>query len=345
MGLPTFSVLLANYNQESYLLKAVENILKQSLRPDEIIIVDDCSTDNSVETIQKILKEEPWIKFIQNEKNLGTVQTFNRLINAATCDYFHAIGPDDKILPGFYEKSLDLLGQYPQSGLCSSIVQCQDIHGKNLQLIPGPPDMPEKECFLTPEQFLDMYNKKGSWYCGTSAIWRREPYLEFGAHSPQTLGSLLDTVKFFQLAIKYGVCFIPEVLHTWTLTSTGFSAGARLNPDLALNLIEKAEEVMASQKWGVFPTTFIKEFKRRGLVSVANISLQKCHFETMQALEYNEKNRPGISWWDRLFLSLLKSFYKIQYFFTMLHFNFNLPRIFEKWKWKIFNSKNSLKNK
>lgn len=317
------------------MLRALEKILSQSLRPDEIIIIDDCSTDNSVETIQKILKQNPWIKFIKNEKNLGPVPTFNRVIQAATCDYFHAIGPDDVMLPGFYEKSLSLVSQYPEAGLCSTIVQCQDVQGKNLNLNPSPPYISKIECFLPPDSFLKSYMNFGSWYCGTSTIWRREPYWEFGAYAPSELGSLVDTFKFFQLAVKYGVCFIPEILHTWTVTASGFSARARLDPELALNLIEQAEEFMTSQQWGLFPSAFINEFKRRGLISIANTALEKSHYEMMRALNYNEKNRPGISCWDKMFMALLKRVCKIQYFFTMLHFNFCLYRFLGKWKWNL----------
>ena len=52
------SIIIPNYNKEKYIEKCVDSVLKQSYMPKEIIIVDDCSTDNSRRTIRKIGKEK-----------------------------------------------------------------------------------------------------------------------------------------------------------------------------------------------------------------------------------------------------------------------------------------------
>jgi glycosyltransferase involved in cell wall biosynthesis len=344
VSLPTFSVLLGNYNKGAYIEGALQAIWRQSLRPDEIIIIDDCSTDNSAEIIREILKKNPEIRFIQNERNMGTCYTLDRIVREASCDYFHLVGTDDIVLPGFYEKSMRLLSKYPEAGLCSGIAQCQDVEGKDLNLNPSPPYVSKTDCFVSPDNFLNKYKKYGNWYNGAVTFWRREPYLASGGFAPAELGSLTDTFKFYQLALQYGACFIPEVLHTWTVISSSFSARARLDRNLALNLIERTEEVMSKDPDDLFPSEFIKEFKRQGLISVANISIENSHFEMLRALEYNENSRPDVSGWDRLFLALLKSLYKVQYFFTILHFNFNLARYLRKWKWRLnFLLKNFIK--
>ena len=175
----------------------------------------------------------------------------------------------------------------------------------------------------------------GTWYKGVSTIWRREPYLETGGFAPAELESFVDTFKFFQLALKYGVCFIPEILHIGIVTSSSYSLKISQNQDHTLDLIQRAKEVMVSQPNGLFPTKFIQEFIRRGLIAVANITIEKSHSEMMRTLDYNENNRPGISAWDKVFMALLKRIYKIQHFFIMLHFNFNLIRFLRKWQWKL----------
>jgi glycosyltransferase involved in cell wall biosynthesis len=335
VSLPTLSVLLHNYNQGAHMEEALKAIFSQSLRPDEIIIIDDCSTDNSAEIIREILKEKPGIKFVQNDKNCGTCYTLNRIVHEATCDYFHLVGPDDLMLPGYYEKSLNILSQYPQAGLCSSITQCRDITGNNLNLNPSPPYLSNKALYLPPEKLTDVYKRYGSWYSGTSTIWRRKPYVELGGFAPAELESLTDLYKFFQLALKYGVCFIPEILHTWTVTSSGFSAKSRQDPNTTLKLHRLAEELMTNDSDDIFPSDFIEEFKKRGLISVTNIRIEKSHNEMLQALKYTENNRPEISGGDRLFVFLLKHMYKMQHFFTVIHFNFNLTRFLKKCKWNV----------
>ena len=58
------SIIIPNYNKEKYIEKCVDSVLKQSYMPKEIIIVDDCSTDNSRRTIEKLAKKNETIKLI-----------------------------------------------------------------------------------------------------------------------------------------------------------------------------------------------------------------------------------------------------------------------------------------
>ena len=58
------SIIIPNYNKEKYIEKCVNSVLEQSYMPKEIIIVDDCSTDNSRRIIEKLAKENETIKLI-----------------------------------------------------------------------------------------------------------------------------------------------------------------------------------------------------------------------------------------------------------------------------------------
>ena len=72
------SVYLTSYNKERYLPHAIESVLNQSLQPFEILIIDDCSTDNSIKIIKGYKSRYPdKIKLIINKKNLGITKTRN----------------------------------------------------------------------------------------------------------------------------------------------------------------------------------------------------------------------------------------------------------------------------
>ena len=58
----TLSVIITNYNNEKYINKCVESILMQTLPPNEIITVDDCSTDGSVKIIKSLMKKAVWLR-------------------------------------------------------------------------------------------------------------------------------------------------------------------------------------------------------------------------------------------------------------------------------------------
>src|SRR5215475_13259344 len=104
--LPTLSIVIPNYNHGEYLSAAVNAILKQSAQPAEVVIVDDGSTDNSVQILQRLAAENPVIRLHQNQRNQGAVFTINRGIDLATSEYVFCAAADDVVMPGFLEKSL-----------------------------------------------------------------------------------------------------------------------------------------------------------------------------------------------------------------------------------------------
>lgn len=96
---PKLSVCIASYNHDKYIYSALESVVSQDYENLEIIVVDDCSTDNSVSEIERFAKKYP-IKFIQQEKNQGPSLTTNRAISEAEGEFIALLGSDDLMLPG-----------------------------------------------------------------------------------------------------------------------------------------------------------------------------------------------------------------------------------------------------
>lgn len=97
--LPQISVCIASYNHENYIYAALESVINQDYENLEIIVVDDCSTDNSVAEIKRFAKKYP-VTFIQQEENQGPSLTTNRAIKAAKGEFVAFLGSDDLMLPG-----------------------------------------------------------------------------------------------------------------------------------------------------------------------------------------------------------------------------------------------------
>lgn len=83
----TLSAFLTNYNDADVVGRALDAITSQSRLPDEFIIQDDGSTDNSIEVIMPYVKKYPFIKFVKNEKNLGPIPAMQKVSSLATGDY------------------------------------------------------------------------------------------------------------------------------------------------------------------------------------------------------------------------------------------------------------------
>jgi glycosyltransferase involved in cell wall biosynthesis len=103
------SVIMASYNHERYITEAIESVLNQTYPELELIIIDDCSKDNSKEVIQSFQKRDDRVKPFFHKDNLGIARTANNAIDAATGKYLSFIGSDDVWVPTKLEVQLKVL--------------------------------------------------------------------------------------------------------------------------------------------------------------------------------------------------------------------------------------------
>lgn len=97
---PLVSVIIPCFNQESFIEESIESVLRQTYQNIEIICVDDCSTDNSVDLIGKYV-DLPNFKLIKNKKNLGVCLTRNLAVEASRGTYIFPLDGDDTIEPSY----------------------------------------------------------------------------------------------------------------------------------------------------------------------------------------------------------------------------------------------------
>ncbi len=94
------SVLIISFNQESYIENTIKSVITQDPKPLEIIIGDDCSTDNTWEIIRKYQNQFPTIiKCYRNVKNLGNIKNFNKIKKMPQGDIISCLGGDDYLKP------------------------------------------------------------------------------------------------------------------------------------------------------------------------------------------------------------------------------------------------------
>src|SRR5579871_2128360 len=96
---PKISLALLNYCQAKYLPDSIRAILSQTDAPDEILVFDDASTDNSLD----LLKEIPHAKFHFNPTNQGVKAVVDKVIEVSECDYIAIYPADDILHPQFVE--------------------------------------------------------------------------------------------------------------------------------------------------------------------------------------------------------------------------------------------------
>jgi glycosyltransferase involved in cell wall biosynthesis len=133
------SIIITSYNQELYLKEALISALAQTLPAYEIIIVDDASTDGSVELIKEYQKEYPAIiKPIFNTINIGVTKSRNKALNLLSGDYFTFLDGDDTFLPYKLELEYKAISKDSETGFVFSNFYFIDSTGKNQSIWASP---------------------------------------------------------------------------------------------------------------------------------------------------------------------------------------------------------------
>jgi succinoglycan biosynthesis protein ExoO len=104
--IPEVSIIIPAYNAESYIAKAIDSALNQTLTNIEVIVVDDASTDRTVEVIQYFT--DPRLQLLQNPQNLGVSASRNRAIQKARGQWIAVLDSDDWYVPNRLETLLHI---------------------------------------------------------------------------------------------------------------------------------------------------------------------------------------------------------------------------------------------
>lgn len=106
---PKVSVLIPTYNYAHYLPEAIESVLTQTFEDFELIIVDNCSTDNTEEIVNAYMEDDKRIKFMRNDENIGMYRNYNQALLLAHGEYIKFLNADDKFEPTLLEKFIAIL--------------------------------------------------------------------------------------------------------------------------------------------------------------------------------------------------------------------------------------------
>ena len=129
------SIIVTSYNANDFLIGAIESVISQTLRPHEIIIADDCSTDGSIETIRSYEKAYPgWIRGVFQPQNVGIPLNRNAALRAVKGNYVGILDGDDSFVPHKLEQQFMSLAASPDAKVVFSNYRCVETDGTELNL-------------------------------------------------------------------------------------------------------------------------------------------------------------------------------------------------------------------
>ncbi|MCS3532444.1 glycosyltransferase [Chryseobacterium sp. JUb7] len=169
-----FSILIANYNNGKFFKDCYDSILAQEYKNWETIIIDDRSTDNSVEVIKGIIGNDERFKLYENDANYGVGVTKSDLIERSTGDICGYLDPDDIIKPKALKSAVEILEKKKDVVLTYSRLAKCDEHLNILTEFKSAMQVPngQKYFFNFPIQIAPFVSFRKDVYMKTSRINR-----------------------------------------------------------------------------------------------------------------------------------------------------------------------------
>ena len=215
MSYPKVSVFLPTYNQNDFVLEAIESILIQDYPNLEIVIGDDGSTDGTQGILLEYEEKYPELfKLILSPINEGISVNCNKILKECTGKYVALFSGDDIWLPGKLLKQVDLMQENPDVSLCVSKVEWFDNKTNKTILIHPPGDFNVENMSI-----IDIAYHIGC--AGSSMMVRRNAIPEYGFES--SLPMVSDWLFYIEVLRRGSVIFINEALAKYRRHGTSMS--------------------------------------------------------------------------------------------------------------------------
>jgi glycosyltransferase involved in cell wall biosynthesis len=265
------SAVLPNYNHGPYLARAIDAIAEQDLPPDEIIVIDDASTDDSRDVLARCQLRHPNLVVICNGRNGGALRALQRGLEAAKGRYVYFAAADDQVLPAFFSRAIDALEAAPTIGLfCAETILLDGGTGRAMGMRPAVRPL-RKGGGLTGKEVATLLRRADNFIHTGSSIFRRAALLEIGfaLHA----GSFSDGLLARKIALTHGIWFMPVPVSIWNIHAGGLSRVTALDAGKARDALAAMPQLIGKDP--DFPLWYADLFRRRWRFGSARLTLQE----------------------------------------------------------------------
>lgn len=216
------SIVLASYNRADLVAKAINSCLNQTYQNIELIIIDDCSTDNSVEVIKAFCQQDDRIKFIQNNVNQGLQKNLNVAFAAASGDYLTWTSDDNLFDQNAIELMANFLQQNPDIGLVYTDYTTIDAADKKIARI-----------YQESPEYLQIRDCIGACF-----LYTREAMEKTGKYNEQIL-YVEDYEFFLRMGLVTKIAHIPESCYSYRVHPGALTQTKKQDIKKAKRLLKK----------------------------------------------------------------------------------------------------------
>lgn len=220
----SLSVVLPTYNHAAFLGEAVDALLRQTRRPDQLIVIDDASTDATPRLLDALASRDPALEVVRNETNRGTVFSMNRGLALARGRYLYTASSDDRADPRLFERTLELLAAHPKAPLC--ITDFAFLEAETGATHPKHLGLSRDSCYLTAEDVIRRLYLPGYILPAYGGIFDCDALRAIGGFRSE-LRWHSDWFATLVLAFRGGCCYVPEPLAAIRHLGGSYSSGSR----------------------------------------------------------------------------------------------------------------------
>jgi glycosyltransferase involved in cell wall biosynthesis len=243
----------------------------QERPPDEIVVVDDASTDDSLVVLDRYRERLPQLIVLRNECNSGAIASFQHGLEASSGRFVYFAAADDWVLPGFFKKALTIFYANPDCGfVCGEAVVLRGETGAVTGYRPAVrPSLREGK--FTPESTRRLLRRADNFMLAGSAVFRRDAVMEKGGFNGRA-GSFADGLLTRKIALTHGFYFAPGIFAVWNVFSQGYSRTTALDIEQAKSALKDLPALM--ERDADFPKWYPAVFKRRWRFGAARLALE-----------------------------------------------------------------------
>ena len=286
---PLVSIICLAFNHEKFVVETLNSVVEQNYQPIELIIVDDCSTDNTKLVINNWLLTHPEVQFIVNEVNRGNTKSFNNALKFAKGEYIIDLAADDLIVPNGVQLQINAFqnSKYQNLGVVYGNAEIINEDGSfNSYYFPVDADGKVISKRVTGNIYSSVLST-GDSICSVSALFKKSVF-DFLEGYDETL-DYEDLDSWIRASREYEFDFIDEVLvKKRTVTNS-----------LGSNFYKKKHRINVSTY------KILKKALKLNRSKIEDLALQKrVHHEIIHSFKYRSLNlliknlglRIAISW-------------------------------------------------
>lgn len=291
------SVVIPNYNHGHLIGQCIQALMKQEFRNFEVLIIDDASTDDSVEIINKHIGSDNRFRLVVNPRNLGVIKTLNYGVEQSVGEYIYLGAADDVTLPNLFSDCVDALKEDSSVSLVSMACLLREENDESFKLRPlfSPS---ARDIILSPKDFASKSRKIDNWIITGAAVFKRSEFFSAGKLSP-SLGAFADGYLVRSIGFSSNTKFLYKIGLIWNRSSQGQSVQQLTNfNDFNIKVTEYLNLLDNND---LFPYDYKNIFQRR-IRFIQSFNKVKA----IEGYQHNSYMKHKVLWYLNLCLQFLR---------------------------------------